>query len=183
MGEPGRAALHEQEDAAVLCAGPMMSDAIRVGRFRPGTEAEAVDAEGSGAARRHVAVAPSHVGLVVAAAVAATAVAGCAGLQQPEVEQVAAAFTQSGAAERCALLAPTTVTALEHDESVPCADALGQLDLPGGRVVSSVVWGDNAQVRLTGDSLFLTRTDTGWKVAAAGCTPRGDAPYLCRLEA
>jgi hypothetical protein len=45
------------------------------------------------------------------------------------------------------------------------------------------VWGDNAQVRLTGDTLFLTRTDAGWKVAAAGCVPQGEAPYLCRLEA
>jgi hypothetical protein len=109
--------------------------------------------------------------------------AGCAGLQQPEVEQVAAAFTESGAVDRCVLLAPATVAALEHDESAPCADALGQLDLPGGQVVSSAVWGENAQVRLTGDTLFLTRTAAGWKVAAAGCTPQGEAPYLCRLEA
>jgi hypothetical protein len=36
---------------------------------------------------------------------------------------------------------------------------------------------------LTGDTLFLTRTAAGWKVAAAGCTPQGEAPYLCRLEA
>ncbi len=33
--------------------------------------------------------------------------------------------------------------------------------------------GDNAQVRLTSDTLFLTRTDAGWKVAAAGCVPAG----------
>jgi hypothetical protein len=73
--------------------------------------------------------------------------AGCAGLQQPEVERVAAAFTQSPAVDRCALLAPATVAALEHDESAPCADALGQLDLPGGQLVSSAVWGENALVR------------------------------------
>jgi hypothetical protein len=120
---------------------------------------------------------------VVAVAVVTTAVGGCADLQQPEVEQVAAAFTRSGADDRCALLAPATLAALEHDESAPCPDALGQVDLPGGQVVSSAVWGDNAQVQLTGDTLFLTRTDAGWKVAAAGCVPRGEAPYLCRLEA
>ena len=142
-----------------------------------------MDTRGPGAAARYVAVAPMRVGLVAAVAAAAMAVAGCAGLQQPEVEQVAAAFTQSPAVDRCALLAPATVAALEHDESASCADALGQLDLPGGQLVSSAVWGENAQVRLTGDTLFLTRTDTGWKVAAAGCAPRGEAPYLCRLDA
>jgi hypothetical protein len=142
-----------------------------------------VDVLGLGAARRLMAVAPLRAGLVLAAVVATMATAGCAGLQQPEVEQVAAAFTESGAVDRCVLLAPATVAALEHDESAPCAEALGQLDLPGGQLVSSAVWGENAQVRLTGDTLFLTRTDTGWKVAAAGCTPHGEAPYLCRLDA
>jgi hypothetical protein len=142
-----------------------------------------VDVLGSGAARRLVAVATLRAGLMLAAVLAAMATAGCAGLQQPEVERVAAAFTQSPAVDRCALLAPATVAALEHDESAPCADALGQLDLPGGQLVSSAVWGENAQVRLTGDTLFLTRTAAGWKVAAAGCTPHGEAPYLCRLEA
>jgi hypothetical protein len=142
-----------------------------------------MDTRGPRAAPRYVAVAPMRVGLVVAVAIAAMATVGCAGLQQPEVERVAAAFTQSPAVDRCALLAPATVAALEHDESAPCADALGQLDLPGGQLVSSAVWGENAQVRLTGDTLFLTRTAAGWKVAAAGCTPHGEAPYLCRLEA
>ena len=143
-----------------------------------------MDVLGSGAARRLVAVATLRAGLMPATALAAMATAGCA--------ESAAAGGRAGrrdlhavpaAVDRCALLAPATVAALEHDESAPCADALGQLDLPGGQVVSSAVWGDNAQVRLTGDTLFLTRTAAGWKVAAAGCTPQGEAPYLCRLEA
>ena len=120
-----------------------------------------MDVHGSCAGGWQVAVAPLRAGLVAATAVAAMAVGGCAGLQQPEVEQVAATFTQSGPVDRCALLAPATVAALEHDESAPCADALGALDLPGGQVMSSAVWGDDAQVRLTGDTLFLTRTGHG----------------------
>jgi hypothetical protein len=51
-----------------------------------------VDVLGSGAARRLVAVATLRAGLMLAAVLAAMATAGCAGLQQPEVEQVAAAF-------------------------------------------------------------------------------------------
>jgi len=136
-----------------------------------------------GAARRCRRVVASRSGLVAAVAAVTMATGGCADLQRPEVEQLAAAFTGSGTDDRCGLLAPATVAALEYDESAPCADALGQLDLPGGQVVSSAVWGDNAQVRLTGDTLFLTRTEAGWKVAAAGCVPQGEAPYLCRLEA
>jgi 3-hydroxyisobutyrate dehydrogenase-like beta-hydroxyacid dehydrogenase len=51
-----------------------------------------MDGRGSGAARWLVAVASWRAGLVLAAVAAAMATAGCAGLQQPEVEQVAAAF-------------------------------------------------------------------------------------------
>jgi hypothetical protein len=115
--------------------------------------------------------------------------AGCADLQQPEVQQVALAFTRPGAdpADRCALLAPATITSLEHDESQPCPAALGQLPdqlpLSAGPVQSAAVWGDNAQVRLPGDTLFLTLTDQGWKVTAAGCTAQEEGPYQCRLEA
>jgi hypothetical protein len=113
------------------------------------------------------------------------AVGGCASLEEPEVERVAGEFGRPGAdaAQRCALLAPAAVLALEHDEQAPCAEALGQLELPGGEVVSSEVWGGNAQVRLTGDTLFLTSTGQGWRVVAAGCAPQGEAPYLCRVEA
>jgi hypothetical protein len=109
----------------------------------------------------------------------------CADLRRPEVEEVAVAFGAPGAdpASRCALLAPATVATLEHEESTGCAQALGELELPGGTVESIAVWGDNAQVRLSGDTLFLNRTDQGWKITAAGCQPSEEAPYRCRVEA
>jgi hypothetical protein len=120
---------------------------------------------------------------VLVAAVVATS--GCASLEQPEVERVAIEFARpdADAAQRCALLAPAAVRALEHDEQAPCAEALGQLELPGGDVVSTEVWGDNAQVRLTDDTVFLTSTGQGWRVVAAGCRSQGEGPYLCRVEA
>jgi hypothetical protein len=117
--------------------------------------------------------------MVVAAAALVT---GCAGLEQPTVEQVASTFTGGDPATRCTLLAPATVSALEFAESAACTDAIGPLAPPGGPVLSAEVWGDAAQVHLTGDTMFLTRTSAGWKVAAAGCVPRGDAPYECRVE-
>jgi hypothetical protein len=109
----------------------------------------------------------------------------CADLQQPEVERVATAFGQAVAdpAQRCALLAPTTVAALEADDAATCTTAMAELDLPGGSVESTAVWGDNAQVHLSGDTLFLTVTEQGWKVTAAGCQAQGEAPYRCRVEA
>ena len=110
--------------------------------------------------------------------------AGCASTQQPEVEKVASTFEDpsADAEARCDLLAPTTLAAFEEDQTAPCTDAVQQLSLDGGAVTSVEVWGGDAQVRMDGDTLFLTETRAGWRVAAAGCTSRGDAPYDCEVE-
>jgi hypothetical protein len=108
--------------------------------------------------------------------------AGCAQMQRPEVERVAADFATGDAAARCALLAPATLSSLESDESAACAQTLVELAPSSGQVQHSEIWGDEAQVQLADDTLFLTHTSSGWKVAAAGCTPNGDAPYECSLE-
>src|SRR4051812_2313516 len=68
----------------------------------------------------------------------------------------------------CALLAPEAQNNLESNGD-PCAKALEELDLSGGRVRSSVVWSRQAQVRLTQDTVFLSEFPTGWKLTAAGC--------------
>ena len=110
--------------------------------------------------------------------------AGCASTQQPEVEKVASTFEDpsADAEARCDLLAPATLAAFEKDQTAPCTDAVQQLSLDGGAVTSVEVWGGDAQVRMDGDTLFLTETRAGWRVAAAGCTSRGDAPYDCEVE-
>jgi hypothetical protein len=82
----------------------------------------------------------------------------------------------------CALLAPATRDTLEHQRGGPCEAELGRLTLPGGSVVRVEEWADRAQVRTTADTLFMTRTAAGWRVAAAGCSPRGEAPYVCTVE-
>ena len=111
-----------------------------------------------------------------------TGLTGCAGASDGDVSKVAVTFENpSGDVQsRCALLAPATLTELEQDS--PCADALPQLPLDGGRVRSVEVWGGGAQVRMEGDTVFLTQTRSGWRVTAAGCTPRGDAPYQCEVD-
>jgi hypothetical protein len=112
-------------------------------------------------------------------------VTGCASTQQPEVQRVATAFEDSGGdpQARCDLLTPKALAALEKSESQACADAIGQVPLKGGDVRSVQVWGGDAQVRLSGDTLFLTETHAGWKVAAAACRPNTDAPYDCEVQA
>ena len=120
---------------------------------------------------------------LAAAVLAGLTLSGCASEEEPEVEQVATAFEDpSGDAEaRCALLAPETLAALE--ESEPCVEAIEQLSLEGGEVRSVEVWGRDAQVRLAGDTLFLTRTHAGWRIVAAACQPNGEGPYDCEVEA
>ena len=128
---------------------------------------------------------PVHLIRGGAVLVLAAGLTGCASNQEPEVQRVAAAFEDSGGSPdaRCALLAPKTLAALEQSESSPCVEAIGDLPLPGGEVRSVEVWGGDAQVRLAGDTVFLSETRAGWRVTAAACRPQGDAPYDCEVAA
>ena len=112
--------------------------------------------------------------------------AGCADEQRPAVEQTVTAFISDLAAgdsqAGCTLLAPATRDALEYQRNQPCAVALEQLSLPRGDLVDTTDWGGEAQVHTTVDTLFLTRTTQGWRIAAAGCQSRGEAPYACKVQ-
>lgn len=114
--------------------------------------------------------------------VGALALAGCASAEEPEVERVATTFEDASGdpAARCDLLAPRTRDRLER--SGTCGEQVADLLLEGGDVESVEVWGGDAQVRLAGDTVFLTRTPAGWKVAAAACTPTAEGPYDCEVE-
>jgi hypothetical protein len=83
---------------------------------------------------------------------------------------------------RCDLLTPASLASFEQSEAAPCAEAINQLPLDSGSVRSVEIWGGEAQVRLTGDTLFLTETHSGWRVTAAGCRMHADAPYDCEVE-
>jgi len=115
---------------------------------------------------------------VLGAAIAV--LAGCAAAERPDVERVATDFGTGDPGARCALLAPAALAALEREG--PCTATVGTAAPQSGDVLQTTAWGDEAQVRLSGDTLFLTRTSAGWRVVAAGCTPNGDLPYVCRVE-
>ena len=119
---------------------------------------------------------------------AAITLAGCASAGDREdaaadgaVRVLAAVDAQDGAGA-CAALAPDTVEEIEQSAGQPCAEAVLDEDLPApGRVVGADVYGQWAQVRLDDDTLFLAVFPDGWRVVAAGCTPRGKQPYDCRI--
>jgi hypothetical protein len=127
-----------------------------------------------------------HPRRAAAAVLAAGAVllTGCSSASQPEVEQVASTFEEPAGdpGERCDLLAPATLVAFEQDESAPCTDAIQDLPLGGGGVESVQIWGGDAQVKFSGDTVFLTETRAGWRITSAACAPRAEAPYDCEVD-
>jgi hypothetical protein len=50
-------------------------------------------------------------------------------------------------------------------------------------MVRTSVYGDQAQVKLSGDTAFVARFPSGWKVVAIGCTATPGKPYSCLVEA
>jgi hypothetical protein len=120
----------------------------------------------------------------VLAGLAASLLTGCGDLSVEDVERVATTFAgaEDDPVTRCGLLARTTLDAIE--EEGPGEDAIGELPLGSGEVTAVEVWGEEAQVRLADDTLFLTRTADGWRISAAACAAQGaELPYDCRLEA
>jgi hypothetical protein len=121
---------------------------------------------------------------VAVAVLGVTTATGCAAAAQPVAAETAARFAAAVArhdgAAACALLTDDA----RHDTETfgrTCATQLAGLPDPGG-VVGVEVWGQTAQVRLDRDTVFLLRFPDGWRVDAAGCTPRGEAPYQCEVR-
>ena len=118
---------------------------------------------------------------VVAAAVGGCGAAGREDAATAVAERFHAALAAGDAEAACEVLAPATRRELES-ASGTCAEALTEEDLPQAEgVVEWTVFGGGAQVRLDGDTVFLTRSDGPWFVQAAGCTPQQDLPYDCTI--
>jgi hypothetical protein len=117
-----------------------------------------------------------------------TVLAGCGSANrqgsQDAVARFYAAVHRQDGASACELLAPATRTAVAQAAKATCAKGLLTEQLPApGPVRSAVVYGDQAQVRLRGDTVFVATFPTGWRIVAAGCKPRQDRPYDCEVEA
>lgn len=116
--------------------------------------------------------------------IAALLLAGCAtdtSAPARVAEDFYRALSEGRPDAACLLLAPRTAAKLP-DDGESCGQALGELQLSGGSLQEAVAWGEEAQVRLSEDTLFLHRYAEGWKVKAAGCEPRPDLPFDCEVE-
>jgi hypothetical protein len=127
--------------------------------------------------------------LLAVVSLSALALAGCGSVGGREQAASAAAVrlltaVDSGdGAQACAVLAPETAAELEQSAGQPCPQAVLDEDLPKpGAVAGTEVYGQWAQVRLAGDTVFLGAFTDGWRVVAAGCTAQGDKPYDCTLQ-
>jgi hypothetical protein len=86
-------------------------------------------------------------------------------------------------AAACELLAPGTEQELEQSAHTSCPQALADAGLPHAATVTTTdIYGSNARVVLEGDTVFLARFGTLWKVTAAGCEPRAGLPYDCDVK-
>ncbi|WP_248959918.1 hypothetical protein [Sphaerisporangium perillae] len=127
--------------------------------------------------------------VAVVTIVALASLTGCASGEAPTAQRAAERFysaVHAGQGEAaCGLLTPRAAEDLPlGGES--CAEAvlrarLPAADRPRPQAAPTQVWGDEAQVRLSGDTVFLHRFSRGWLVRAAGCTPRGEQPYRCEV--
>ncbi|MBG0829969.1 hypothetical protein HS041_19560 [Planomonospora sp. ID67723] len=113
------------------------------------------------------------------------ALSGCASADGPAAERAVLRFYAAVAGgqggQACSLLTPEAAEGLRAAGET-CEQAVLALALPGGDVTGTRVWGDEAQVRLARDTVFLHRFTQGWLVRGAGCRPRGDLPYDCEVE-
>ena len=119
-------------------------------------------------------------------------VAGCSSLgPDPSLSGSTArrfheALANNEPAVACDLLAPATRDELEQSAKTSCPQALADAGLPDAAAVASVdVYGLNARVVLDGnpgDTVFLARFGTQWKVTGAGCKARQDLPYDCDVK-
>jgi hypothetical protein len=113
---------------------------------------------------------------------------GCSSTSQADVQSIVSRFYDAyggrDGSAACALLAPATREAVASAAGKPCSAGLLEEKLPGtGQPATVSVYGDQAQVPMNGDTVFVARFPAGWRVVAVGCTRIPGKPYQCEVEA
>jgi ATP-dependent helicase YprA (DUF1998 family) len=104
------------------------------------------------------------------------------------VERFYDAIRDDRAEEACDQLSATAVKELESQTEQSCRGVITRLDYDGGAIVATEVYITNARVeQRNGESTFLNREPTGWKITAIACKPEQgkprDRPLECEVEA
>ncbi|MET7686519.1 hypothetical protein ABZT06_00715 [Streptomyces sp. NPDC005483] len=132
---------------------------------------------------------PHRVSPLIFLALLGLVLAGCGsvGERRSDAESAAVGFERllraDDPAGLCTTLAPDTRSELEDSEKSSCEKAISSQDIPLGGTAQRVdLYGRQARIVLDADTLFLSLFPDGWKVVAAGCTPRPGRPYQCTLQ-
>jgi hypothetical protein len=130
---------------------------------------------------------------VVIATLAAASITGCGVGDDREqarsvVERFYAAVESGNGTLACGELSPDLIAQVESQTGQACDRGITRLSLDGGAVTSTQVYAVNAVVELgTGETAFLSRSSTGWRLSAIGCEPQPgkerDRPSECEAEA
>jgi hypothetical protein len=92
------------------------------------------------------------------------------------------AVQQQDADTVCGLLTEQAAHELANT-SASCSEGVADLDLPeSGPWVRTELFGREARVEFEDDSVFVTNTAQGWRVAAAGCQEQQDDTFDCLVQ-
>jgi hypothetical protein len=125
--------------------------------------------------------------IVAALLIAVVSLAGCSSGNDDAatraVERLHASLRAEDGSAACDLLSDDAQQELADAQGSSCETAVMEAGLPdSGQVVEVKVYGTTAQVRYDQDVVFLAEFTDGWKVTAAGCSARADAPYDCQVQ-
>jgi hypothetical protein len=86
--------------------------------------------------------------------------------------------------EACSLLqAETREETARTGGPGSCENQLQGAHLPdAGKSLHTKIYGRKGLPGFEKDTVFLTASEAGRKITAAGCTPQGEAPYTCEVE-
>jgi hypothetical protein len=124
--------------------------------------------------------------LCIAAMVAVLTGCSAVGPDADGAARVAEDFNRAVVAGRgelaCSMLTAGARSAVEESAG-SCSEGIVNGDLPTAlTVLTSEAFGQAAQVRMTGDVVFLGFVGGRWQVTAAGCRAQPSGPYDCTVE-